>query len=364
MDRSRFCFAILKYVPGYDCVALGIAQFVPGIGTTSHQETHRMMNGLQASTARRERWTELEKHCRHLEKVRGSVLPADDATRFASLYRSACADLALAEAYQLPENMVDYLNRLVGRAHNQLYRSQKFKLSTWGRQVFVDVPRALISDRCVHLAFVLFFGIMAVCAYLGYSRKGFAIDVVGEGTLRQMDEMYAEPFEEMDAEQRVGMLGFYVANNAGIGLRCFALGLLGGVGGLFHMITNAVHLGTIFGYMATSDSSDNFFQFVTAHGPFELTTIVLSTAAGMRLGFSLVYTRGYTRIDSFTMAAKTALPTAITSCVLFCLAAVIEAFISPAPIAYEYKAGIALACTVLLLLYYFGLGFAALYRAT
>ena len=198
------------------------------------------MNGLEASNSRRGRWDELETYCRRLEKVRGSILQADDAVRFASLYRSACADLALSEAYQLPENMVDHLNRLVGRAHNQLYRSQKFQLRTWGRQVFVDVPRVLIGDRCLHLAFVLFFGLMITSALLGYYRRGFAIDVVGEGTLRQMDDMYEQPIDEMDADERTAMLGFYILNNAGIGLRCFTLGLLGAVAGLFIMIINAV----------------------------------------------------------------------------------------------------------------------------
>ena len=322
------------------------------------------MNGLEASAARRTRWAELEKFCDHLEKVRGSVLSADDAARFASLYRSACADLAMAEAYQLPENTVDFLNRLVGRAHNQLYRSQKFQLRTWGRQVFVDVPRALINDRCLHLAFVLFFGLMAVSWFLGYHRKGFAIDVVGEDGLRQAEEMYSEPVDDMDAEQRTMMLGFYIQHNGSIGIQCFAMGLLGGVGGLFALITNAVQLGAIFGYMQTTDSAGNFNEFVTAHGPFELTTIVLSAAAGMRLGFSLIHTRGYTRIASFTMAAKTALPTAITSVVLFCFAALIEAFVSPSPIPYEVKQAVAGVSVLMLLFYFFGLGFAAKYRTT
>ena len=51
-------------------------------------------------------------------------------------------------------------------------------------------------------------------------------------------------------------------------------------------------LGAAFGHMGTVEQRDNFFQFVTAHGPFELTAIVLSAAAGMRLGFSLVDTHG------------------------------------------------------------------------
>ncbi len=61
--------------------------------------------------------------------------------RFSALYRAACADLALADAYQLPAETVRYLHQLVGRAHKQLYRSRSFNMSTWLTQLF---------DRCLH----------------------------------------------------------------------------------------------------------------------------------------------------------------------------------------------------------------------
>ena len=44
---------------------------------------------------------------------------------------------------------------------------------------------------------------------------------------------------------------------------------------------------------------DNFFEFVTAHGPFELTAIALAAAAGLRLGIGVFHTAGLTRRDSF-----------------------------------------------------------------
>ncbi len=67
------------------------------------------------------------------------------------------------------------------------------------------------------------------------------------------------------------MAGFYIGHNATIGLRCFAFGLLAGIGGLYETVFNASTLGATFGYMAHSPSASNFFHFVTAHGPFELT---------------------------------------------------------------------------------------------
>src|SRR5437660_11678131 len=108
---------------------------------------------------RRENWRQLEQLCISMEGRARRRLAGAVMVRFASLYRAACADLALADSYQLPPNTVFYLHSLVGRAHNQLYRSQVFKLKEWGRTLFFDVPQSLFNDRCLRLAFVLFWGI-------------------------------------------------------------------------------------------------------------------------------------------------------------------------------------------------------------
>ena len=65
---------------------------------------------------RRENWKELEKLSDELGKFSRRLKP-DEVSRFAFLYQAACADLALADAYQLPPKTVGYLHRLVGQAH-------------------------------------------------------------------------------------------------------------------------------------------------------------------------------------------------------------------------------------------------------
>ena len=68
-------------------------------------------------------WQELEGLCAKLKRDPQQI------ARFSELYRAACADLALAEAYQLPPKTVDYLHTLVARAHNQMYRSEKVPMA-------------------------------------------------------------------------------------------------------------------------------------------------------------------------------------------------------------------------------------------
>jgi uncharacterized membrane protein SpoIIM required for sporulation len=248
---------------------------------------------------RRGQWEELELLCRRMSgpwwrrRDGGEVV-----VRFGRLYRAACADLALADAYQLPPDTVEYLHQLVGRAHNQLYRSQMFHWRQWGEVIFGELPARLVRDRTLWLAFAIFWGLFFLSLLLAYGSRSYAERAVGEVTLARMQEMYAKPLHGRDPSASGLMAGFYVMHNAGIGLRCFAAGLLLGIGGLFATVFNAVQLGAIFGFMLTVDERGNFLRFVTAHGPFELTAIVFSAAAGMRLGFSLVSTGGLTRAAS------------------------------------------------------------------
>ena len=178
----------------------------------------------------------------------------------------------------------------------------------------------------------------------------------------KMESMYKEPVEGRDVNQSAMMAGFYGNHNPSIGLRCFAWGLLLGVGGLFVTVFNAMLLGAVFGHMLTVEQPANFFHFVTAHGPFELTAVVFSAAAGMRMGFALVSTGGLSRMASLQRAAVDAMPTVALAVLLFWLAGLIEGFLSPSAAPYAVKAAVALASTAILIFYVVGLGYAGRQR--
>ena len=109
------------------------------------------------------------------------------SARFSTLYRAACADLALADAYQLPPGTVTYLHRLVARAHNQLYRANKFEPSRWTDVVFREAPQQIFADPCVRVSALIFFGLFALSMYLGRNEDlfpGFAEAMVGSAAAR------------------------------------------------------------------------------------------------------------------------------------------------------------------------------------
>ncbi len=244
---------------------------------------------------RRAQWQELDRLCTQLEDRRRRQLNGNTVARFAALYRSACADLALSDAYHLPPNTVQYLHQLVGRAHNQLYRSRAFDYGAWGRTLLVEVPQRIFRDPCVQLAFVLFWGFFVLSAFLAASPQwwpDFADQVLGDAQIEQLESSFADPIGGRAAVYNPLMAGYYIYHNTGIGLKCFAGGLLV-LPGVLVTIFNATVLGASFGYMARPDvpAGVNFFHFVTAHGPFELTAIVLSAGAGIAVGDGMAENR-------------------------------------------------------------------------
>ncbi len=309
---------------------------------------------------RRKNWQELELLCESLQNRSARRLQANDMSRFAALYRAACADLALADSYQLPPNTVRYLHRLVGRAHNQLYRTRRFDIAVWGKLLLEDAPQYIFKDRCVQITVCLFWAVFMISAYLAYSQgvwPDYAEQMLTAPVIEQMETDFSNPPDGRDPDTNMIMAGFYIRHNTGIGLKCFAGGLLV-IPGLFVTVFNSAYLGAAFGYMARPEvtAGENFFHFVTAHGPFELTAIVLSAGAGLRLGVGWLIPGRLSRLASLRKTAVEAMPLMGAAMCMFFFAALIEGFISPSGLPQWLKGTIAVVSSGILTFYFVILG--------
>jgi uncharacterized membrane protein SpoIIM required for sporulation len=310
---------------------------------------------------RRQNWQELETFCESFKSRRKAGISPQDHARFAALYRAACADLALADSYQLPPNTVQYLHRLVGRAHNQLYRSKRFDVGAWYQMLLHDVPQTIFNDRCVQVMSCVFWGLFFISAWLAYSPDtwpGYAEQMIGDTGIETLETNFTNEMNGRDPAQDIIMASFYIRHNTTIGLQCFAGGLLV-IPGMFITGQNAVSLGASFGYMFRPDvpQGKNFIEFVTAHGPFELTAIVLSAGAGLRLGTSWIFTKNWARLASLEKTAKQTMPVMAAAMLCFFFAALIEGFISPSALPYIFKASVAVISSGALMFYFVVLGF-------
>ncbi|MCA9125821.1 MAG: stage II sporulation protein M [Planctomycetales bacterium] len=326
-----------------------------------------MANLAETLEKRREDWLELEKLIKHasarsLRHSRGDLL-----LRLSDRYRSACADLAMAEQYQLSQETIGYLHGLVGRAHNAIYRSTNFQWYLWWDIIFRQAPQQIFNDRCVQISAVLFFGLFSLSTYLAYDEQtfpGFAERMLGAEQISAMEDSFSDIEFGRSIDQNLTMVAFYIQHNTGIGLQCFAMGPLI-IPGLYTTGYNATTLGASFGYMARADTSggDNFLEFVTAHGAFELTAIALAAAAGLRIGTGWLFTRGLTRVASLEQRAREAIPVMAVSGVLFFLAALTEGMLSPSAVPYFFKAMWGVFSSSLMMFYFVVLGYPNQQRA-
>lgn len=320
--------------------------------------------------SRQKDWDELERLTARLGRFSIKRRKPEEVARFSALYREATSDLAHAKSYQFPPAVTERLNSLVGAAYLKLYRSNGLNVDSVWRLVFYDAPRWIITDPFFWIAMTLFWG-----GFVGSFVLALYVDptlpqrVLGEETVQGIERMYSVDVD-FGFGSRLVAYGGYIFHNGSIGLKCFATSILACIPGIYTLLYNAIALGLVFGHMYSQsvgvDVTMRFNEFTTAHSAFELTAIVLSATAGLRMGFSLVYTRGFRRLDSLRRGTYRAAPTIILAFVLFCFAAFIEGFLSPGDLnssigswnvdSLTYKRVIMWASIVVLFVYLFVLG--------
>lgn len=275
--------------------------------------------------------------------------------RVAVLYRRACEHLALARARSYPAYLLDQLERLTSDAHQVIYQRREFGLAKIRHFLGVEFPRSVRANAgYVWLAAALFYVPLLVIGRLVYARPELILSVVDATTAASFESMYSDSATAIGraAQGDWLMFGFYIRHNIGIAFQCFAGGLFAGVGSLFYLIYNGALIGAVAGYLTERGHGPTFYAFVVTHSAFELTAIVLSGAAGLKIGYSLVVPGRLTRMQSLVEATRSCAPVVAGSAIMLLIAAALEAFWSSASwLPHVIKYSVAAACWIAVLGY-------------
>jgi uncharacterized membrane protein SpoIIM required for sporulation len=296
-------------------------------------------------------WQELEELLDQVLK-RTNKKPAQPlrGERIAALYRRACEQLALARARSYPAYLQDRLDRLTADAHQVIYQQRELGVAALWRIVSRDFPCAVRADAAyVWIATALLAVPTLVLAVLVYYQPYLILSVVDAGIAAQLEQMYSTSAESIGRTREAGsdwiMFGFYIRNNVGIAFQCFASGLAAGLGTIFFLVYNGALFGAVAGYLTERGLGETFYSFVATHAAFELTAIVLSGAAGLKLGHSLLAPKRRTRRQSLVHAARECVVIVYGVTAMLIVAAAVEAFWSSAQwVPPTVKYGVAAAC--------------------
>jgi uncharacterized membrane protein SpoIIM required for sporulation len=300
--------------------------------------------------ARKSAWDELDAllaRKRVLHK-----LPAASIARAAALYRDVCSDLMRARSAGYSADVVDLLDSLAARACSAMYSAPPYRLAALWELIAFGFPAAVRRNaRFMALATALFV-LPGIVGFIGASRsRGFAVQIMSESMVSHMEKSYGEFGKGRDDGTDAMMASFYVYNNVGIAFRCFATGILFGLGSIFFLVYNGLLIGVVAGAVGAAGHGRNLFTFIIGHGAFELTAIVISGAAGIAMGYALVDTGPRTRWESLRAKSGDLFRMIMGAALMLLVAAFIEGFWSPSSILPQVKWGVAGGLYVLVMSY-------------
>lgn len=275
-------------------------------------------------------WQRLREQLEQLE--RGQATP-ETCIRFPEDYRRLCQHLALAQERGYSSFLIDPLQQLALRGHQQLYRQR----SPLGARVLgfilAGFPQLVREEwRFVLAASLVFFGSLLGIGLLVYLVPELIYSVVSPQQVAEMQRLYDPDASRLGrlANRAAGedwmMFGYYIMNNIGIAFQTFASGLLFGLGSLFFLFFNGLTIGAVAGHLTQIGYGATFWSFVVGHSAFELSAIALAGAAGLKMGWALIAPGRLPRSEALLLAARTSVRL-ICGVILFLLiAAFIEAY--------------------------------------
>ena len=289
------------------------------------------------------RWQKLEKLLTEAEQAH----PSAAVEELPATFRQVCHDLSVAQHRMSPQRLTQQLNALAIRGYRVLERHSSGGWEAFARLFLVEFPQAVRAEwKLFWWCTALFYLPAVLIAVITPAHPEWAMALLGPGGMMQIESMYGEASKPSDYVRESFGSGFsafcfYIWNNVSIDFRTFAGGILGGVGALFVLLYNSVHLGAVFGYVHYSGNPLTLYTWVVAHGAPELTGIVISAMAGMRVGWSVLRPGRMERRTALVLAGRKALPLLVGAAVLTSLAAVLEGFWSPLdlPLAIKFSAG-------------------------
>ena len=246
-------------------------------------------------------------------------------------YRRLCQHLSIAQQRGYSPLITDKLEELMQRGHHVLYRPPTPRLRRLVDFFLMEFPCVLRKNhRYLWTSAFLFYVPLISMIVLIHFYPELVHSLLSDQQISEMEKMY-DPANKFDSLGRTSgtnlqMFGFYIWNNVSIGFRTFASGFFVGVGSILVLLFNGISIGAVAGHLTVIGSGQPFWRFVVGHSGPELTAIVISGAAGLRIGMAIVAPGRKKRVDALIEAGTDGVKLAMGIFAMLVFAAFIEAY--------------------------------------
>jgi len=266
-------------------------------------------------------------------------LSHSELREMAFLYRQVAADLSALRQDPTARARAAQLNNLLSRAHAVIYSSRKNSLRAIYRFLRAYPQRFRSLLPYVLASMVLFLAGALLGSLLTLARPAFMRVMLGPEMVETIEQqkMWTESINSMAPQES----SFITTNNLGVTFATFAAGILGGLGTIYLIGWNGILIGVVGTACGQHHMALKLWSFVAPHGALEIPAIVIAGAAGLRLGFGVLFPGYHSRRYSVGMAGSEAVQLLAGTIPMLLIAGTLEGFFSPshAPVALKFGVG-------------------------
>ena len=270
----------------------------------------------------------------------------DELDELVGLYQRAGSHLAHARLAYRDEAVVGRLTYLVGEAHGILYARRETDVRrSVTRFLTLTFPAATYAIR----RFILVSALLTIVpwivlqVWIGVSPDAFELTgdpAVTEAYIQNDFESY---YSSQPAQNFAGQV---FLNNVRVGVLAFAAGILLCVFTVFILAFNGANVGVAGGLFTHVGEWERFWGLILPHGLLEISAVIVSGAAGLRLGWSVIAPGDMTRWDAVTARGREVGNVVIGLVIAFGVAGIIEGFVTGRPWPTAVRVGIGIVAFV------------------
>jgi uncharacterized membrane protein SpoIIM required for sporulation len=257
--------------------------------------------------------------------------PAKSPDEFAERFMIITDDLAYAKTFYPKSRTTVYLNGLAAGFHQSIYKNKKERTSRfvlfWQKELpllFKQYQRQILYSFAFFITFFLI-GILSA----KYDRT-FIRFILTDDYVNMTNENISkgDPFGVYKSQNEFVMFWMIAKNNLTVTAVTFVLGITLSAGTMVNLFRNGLMVGC-FQYLFISRGLGlQSVLVIWIHGTLEISTIILSGAAGLIMGNSILFPKTYTRGVSLKKGARDGLKIMLGISPIVVTAAIFESFIT------------------------------------
>jgi uncharacterized membrane protein SpoIIM required for sporulation len=278
---------------------------------------------------RAQTWTELERLVEQGGTSPARLGPAG-VLRLGACYRAVAADLAFARRRFPSDPVVARLEQLTTRGRLAVYSTTRSRATVRGfvshgywRRVRERPALLVVAIACLALPTLL-------GGYWAWRDPGPASGLVPSAYQSVVEPRSPGHDLGVSVDDQSALAAEIFTNNIKVTFLAFAGGILLGLGTLYVLIENGVMLGAVGGLAIGAGNGRPFFELVVAHGVLELSCIVVSGVAGLRIASAIIDPGTRTRRDAVRAESRAAVEIVLGTAVWLVVAGLVEGFLTPA----------------------------------